>query len=1082
MKKFTHFAMIFILMLCVHIANAASVEFPSIEKPGQAQAVSESTRWVLYNNLLEAEFIMSNGDLYFNGCEALQLDGGSEPFTITLGNGTIVKASEMTMSSQPVISTITGNSSAIKASEKYNGKVLTVKYTYSTLSLEWRAVLRDGSHYLRTELDITASANTAMTNIIPLTYNLTADADVVEVKGTVRGAPLASSKIFAGIENPDGINSVGSSSSSTTFSPTSWTPESWGTPSSVPSNIISLGFSSSQIQSAEGKVSISASGNVSFTFNYATGNHRLNTTGVDILDSNGNVVAKDYHIGYSGTAYSNKTYTLNVPSAGTYTLRYFAETKTETITSSGAISISGATVSIASSAEKTITGRWSRATTLKAGDTWHIGAVVGLVAEGQLRRSFLAYNERERAVPYRSFIHYNSWYELNIDRNNDSNPLNRMTEEQCLPVLDAWKANLFDKHNVGIDAFVWDDGWDDFNSLWDFHIGFPDGFSNINEKATSMGTGIGAWLGPVGGYGASKQQRLAYWNSTHSTQITNFELSNPEYLDEFAARCAQMVNDYDFRYFKLDGISDLGNATGPKIEEDVESFLNMLNVLRKIKYDLYFNCTVGTWSSPFWLHFADAIWRQDADWNSIGNQGDYREKWITYRDYMVYKNYPLASPICPINSIMTHGLMVTKYGPPNVMPRNDSDATAKGIIREMHCAFGCGSGLIELYVDNDLMSTIGEDGELWEALAECIVWHRENEDVLADAHWVGGNPWDGSTVNVYGWASWNGKKATLTLRNPSGSTKTFSTTLRQALDIPSFVSGKITLTDAFKNQTQYSGITGESIDIDETITFNMPAFDVVVLNGNCAEDIEISGSMTVSNLNGRSANIKITYNSLDYMSKGWLQVGQLKGWNGKSALTNEDIANMFVPIGDVNGENLVTWASSGKLSAKQYNWSNFATQTGNPVVLMIGNNASLKTATEIAIFKYTPDNQELLWENADGATINIASDNITPIFGNVTDKGSEKVIQTAPFTYPLGIEEESINAENFNIYTTNGELVIEGTDANDIITIYDLNGKIINKVTASGEKEQITISTKGIYVISISDNNSLIKSEKVIIK
>ena len=176
---------------------------------------------------------------------------------------------------------------------------------------------------------ITASANTAMTNIIPLTYNLTADADVVEVKGTVRGAPLASSKIFAGIENPDGINSVGSSSSSTTFSPTSWTPESWGTPSSVPSNIISLGFSSSQIQSAEGKVSISASGNVSFTFNYATGNHRLNTTGVDILDSNGNVVAKDYHIGYSGTAYSNKTYTLNVPSAGTYTLRYFVETRTE---------------------------------------------------------------------------------------------------------------------------------------------------------------------------------------------------------------------------------------------------------------------------------------------------------------------------------------------------------------------------------------------------------------------------------------------------------------------------------------------------------------------------------------------------------------------------------------------------------------------------------------------------------------------------------------------------------------------------------------------------------------------------------
>ena len=182
---------------------------------------------------------------------------------------------------------------------------------------------------------------------------------------------------------------------------------------------------------------------------------------------------------------------------------------------------------------------------------------------------------------------------------------------------------------------------------------------------------------------------------------------------------------------------------------------------------------------------------------------------------------------------MTHGLIVSKYGPPSSAPHDDSEETAKGIIREMRCAFGCGSGLIELYVDNDLMSTIGEDGELWAELAECIKWHRENEDVLADIHWVGGNPWDGEKANIYGWASWNGKKATLTLRNPSATEQKFTTTLRQALDIPKFVKGSVKLTDAFKNQTQYAGITGESIDIDQEITFTMPPFDVVVLDGKC---------------------------------------------------------------------------------------------------------------------------------------------------------------------------------------------------------------------------------------------------------
>ncbi len=29
-----------------------------------------------------------------------------------------------------------------------------------------------------------------------------------------------------------------------------------------------------------------------------------------------------------------------------------------------------------------------------------------------MRRDFLAYLERERAHPYRTFLHYNSWYDL----------------------------------------------------------------------------------------------------------------------------------------------------------------------------------------------------------------------------------------------------------------------------------------------------------------------------------------------------------------------------------------------------------------------------------------------------------------------------------------------------------------------------------------------------------------------------------------------------------------------------------------------------------------------------------------------
>ncbi|MGH7690655.1 MAG: twin-arginine translocation signal domain-containing protein, partial [Gemmatimonadaceae bacterium] len=41
-----------------------------------------------------------------------------------------------------------------------------------------------------------------------------------------------------------------------------------------------------------------------------------------------------------------------------------------------------------------------------------VSSVIGAVRPGQLRRDFLAYVERERAHPYRTFLHYNSWYDI----------------------------------------------------------------------------------------------------------------------------------------------------------------------------------------------------------------------------------------------------------------------------------------------------------------------------------------------------------------------------------------------------------------------------------------------------------------------------------------------------------------------------------------------------------------------------------------------------------------------------------------------------------------------------------------------
>lgn len=240
---------------------------------------------------------------------------------------------------------------------------------------------------------------------------------------------------------------------------------------------------------------------------------------------------------------------------------------------------------------------------------------------------------------------------------------------------------------------------------------------------------------------------------------------------------------------------------------------------------MYINCTVGTWASPFWFRYADSVWRQENDFGTIG-VGDNRDKWITYRDRLVHEVFVQGSPLMPINSIMTHGLIVTRHGPPNCMPKEPEN-----VKKELRCAVACGTSLQELYLDRDLMNA--NDGVLWDELAKGIQWIRRNADVLDDVHWVGGNPWDKESKegSVYGWAAWNRDKATLALRNSSDREKSLTATLRCILDIPANVKGAITFKDSFDDQRPLDGFTGKTVDIDKELTFTLKPFEVLVYEG-----------------------------------------------------------------------------------------------------------------------------------------------------------------------------------------------------------------------------------------------------------
>jgi len=622
----------------------------------------------------------------------------------------------------------------------------------------------------------------------------------------------------------------------------SWTPSDWKTIAAeeVPNRVNEAGCTDENARVIEQQITITSAGMLSITFDYTSGSHKLTVAGVDLIDATGNVAVDDYHIGTTGESDTDNVYKFNVYAPGTYTIRYFAD-NTESINSTGNITLNlkvDYTLHLIAPETTPITGMWRRQTTLAAGETWDVGTVVGLIAPGQARRSFLCYSERERAMPWRAVPAYVSWYELNINHNNAApgSEAENSNEAEYIEIVSAWKEQLYDKYGEAPYAFVWDDGWDEYGE-WQFHDGLPNGFTEIDKIGRQMGAGQGAWLGPVGGYGTSGGYRRAYWNGKGGMQ-----LSNPDYYNVFVNAVTNLLYTYgyDFRFFKFDGISAQFSSVGPDAgatgEENAEAIILAEKVLRSIKEDVFLNTSVGTWASPFWFQYTDAVWRQEKDYGTIGNNTVDRENWITYRDRLVYQNFVQNSPLCPINTLMTHGFILTGN------PDNASDGGRGGwtasrnidyqhVLNELRCAFACGSGMVELYNDVDLTNLINE-GALWGDIAECIQWQRKNADVLPDIHWVGGNPWTGAKAEVYGWAAWNAQKAVLTLRNGANDAQNYTFTLREALDIPAYVETTITLTKAFADQLALTGLAeGEAIDIDAEITVTLPGSSVYVFDG-----------------------------------------------------------------------------------------------------------------------------------------------------------------------------------------------------------------------------------------------------------
>jgi hypothetical protein len=205
-------------------------------------------------------------------------------------------------------------------------------------------------------------------------------------------------------------------------------------------------------------------------------------------------------------------------------------------------------------------------------------------------------------------------------------------------------------------------------------------------------------------------------------------------------------------------------------DSDFDAAIALIGDLRAAEPNLYVNLTTGTYPSPFWLRYADSIWRGGED-HSFAGVGSDRQQWITYRDGDTFRGIVSRGPLFPLNALMLHGLIYAVHA--NKLSTDPHD----DFTDEIRAYFGTGTQLQEMYVTPALLTAHN-----WDVLAEAARWSRSRAGALVDTHWIGGDP---RQLEPYGHAAWSPTGAVLSLRNPGDRTQTIEVDVAHALELPS---------------------------------------------------------------------------------------------------------------------------------------------------------------------------------------------------------------------------------------------------------------------------------------------------------
>ena len=201
--------------------------------------------------------------------------------------------------------------------------------------------------------------------------------------------------------------------------------------------------------------------------------------------------------------------------------------------------------------------------------------------------------------------------------------------------------------------------------------------------------------------------------------------------------------------------------------------------LRQEDPELYINLTTGSWPSPFWLRYADSLWRQGEDMGLAG-KGSRQQQVAELPGSGDLSQHRLQGPPVSTQRPDDAGRVLFAAG-----PAGDPTFDSAGFKDDVRAFFASGTSLQELYI---------QPGKL--TARRLVRAGRGRKMVAGQRRRAGRHPLDRRRPGegeVYGYASWSPRKGIVMLRNPDDRQREFSLDVGAAFELPAGATTRFTL-------------------------------------------------------------------------------------------------------------------------------------------------------------------------------------------------------------------------------------------------------------------------------------------------